>query len=147
MGLGFTSHRVGSNLEVLRSSGLLGLKFGRFRLKGSGFKVHIGALFAVLGRLRMTISHSKSKAILTCRGKGAESLKRRFIKHTKMDVSCGSIMPRKLLISLWLIALSILVLWLVMGPLRIKHWSTDYKLVGVGVLFGYFFVFFGIFWF
>ena len=31
----------------------------------------------------MTISHSKSKAILTCRGKGAESLKRKFIRHTK----------------------------------------------------------------
>ena len=44
---------------------------------------HIGALFKVLGRLRMTINHSKSKAILTCRGKGAESLKRKFIRHTK----------------------------------------------------------------
>ena len=44
---------------------------------------HMCALFAVLGRLGMTISHSNSKAILTCRGKGAESLKRRFIKHTK----------------------------------------------------------------
>ena len=44
---------------------------------------HIGALFTVLGRLGMTISHSKSKAILTCKGKGAESLKRRFIKNTK----------------------------------------------------------------
>ena len=44
---------------------------------------HIGALFAVLGRLGMTISHRKSKAILTCKGKGAESLKRRFIKHSK----------------------------------------------------------------
>ena len=84
----------------------------------------IGALFTVLGRLGMTISHSKSKAILTCRGKGAESLKRRFVR------SCGSITPRKLLISLWLIVSSILELWLVMGPLRIKHWSTDYKLVG-----------------
>ena len=31
-------------------------------------------------------------------------------------------MPRKLLISLWLIALSILVLWLARGPLRIKPW-------------------------
>ena len=30
---------------------------------------HIGALFAVLGRLGMTISHSKSKAILSCRAK------------------------------------------------------------------------------
>ena len=44
---------------------------------------HIGALFTVLGRLGMTTSHSKSKAILTCRGKGAESLKRRFIRRTK----------------------------------------------------------------
>ena len=44
---------------------------------------HIGTLFTVLGRLAMTISHSKSKATLTCRGKGAESLKRRFIRHTK----------------------------------------------------------------
>ena len=48
-----------------------------------------------------------------------------------MDVSCGSIMPRRLLISLLLIILSILGLWLAMGPLRIKPWSTDYKLVGL----------------
>ena len=30
----------------------------------------------------MTISHPKSKAILICRGKGAERLKRRFVRKT-----------------------------------------------------------------
>ena len=54
---------------------------------------HTGALFKVLGRLGMTISHSKSRAILICRGNGAESLKR------KTDEYYGSIMPNRLLIS------------------------------------------------
>ena len=30
----------------------------------------------------MTISHPKSKAILICRGKGAEHIKRRFVRKT-----------------------------------------------------------------
>ena len=48
-----------------------------------GLEVGLSHIGTVLGRLGLTISHSKSKAMLTCRGKGAESLKRRFIKNTK----------------------------------------------------------------
>ena len=41
---------------------------------------HIGALFRILSSLGMSISHLKSKAILARRGKGAESIKRRFVR-------------------------------------------------------------------
>ena len=51
---------------------------------------HIGALLAVSGRLGMTISHSKSKAILTCRGKGAESLKTE-IHQTHQKWTCHAV--------------------------------------------------------
>ena len=43
---------------------------------------HIGVLFRILRDLGMTISHPKSKATLVCRGKGAETIKRRFIRKT-----------------------------------------------------------------
>ena len=39
---------------------------------------HIGAQFRVLRSLGMSISHPKSKAILACKGKRAESIKRRL---------------------------------------------------------------------
>ena len=44
---------------------------------------HIGALFRVLGRLGMTISHAKSEAILVCKGKGSAVMKRMFTRRTK----------------------------------------------------------------
>ena len=43
---------------------------------------HIGVLFRILRDSGMTISHPKSKATLICRGKGAETIKRRFIRKT-----------------------------------------------------------------
>ena len=43
---------------------------------------HIGALFRILKDLGMTISHSKSKAIVLCRGKGAEAIRRKFFRKT-----------------------------------------------------------------
>ena len=43
---------------------------------------HIGALFRILKDLGVTISHPKSKAIVLCRGKGAEAIKRRFLRKT-----------------------------------------------------------------
>ena len=42
---------------------------------------HIGALFRSLGNVGMSINHPKSKAILACRGKGANSIKRRLVKN------------------------------------------------------------------
>ena len=43
---------------------------------------HIGVLFRILKDLLMTISHPKSKAILLCRGKGADAIKKRYIRKT-----------------------------------------------------------------
>ena len=45
----------------------------------------IGALFRILGNLGMSISGQKSKAVLACRGRGAERIKRRFARKTQQD--------------------------------------------------------------
>ena len=61
---------------------------------------HIGALCRILKDLGMTISHSKSKAIVLCRGKGAEAIRKNSSARRRKAESSDSTMRKRLLISL-----------------------------------------------